>query len=78
MEKPKIVYKKKVKLTDVPDEKGGVLKRFYYEIELDNGSQWVCDSKGENWKRVKSLATKNESMTDDDLLTNFLGSRKNL
>lgn len=67
MAKIKIISKKKVFLPDVPDiEKGAVLKRFYYEIKLSNGSEWICDSNGENWKMAKF---EKENLSDKELLS---------
>lgn len=76
--KPEIIYKKKVNLPDVPDVSGSVLKRFYYEIKLSDGSKWVCDNNGENWKEVKELSTQKNNLSDDELLANFLKTVKNI
>ena len=42
------------------------------------GSKWICDSNGNNWKKVPNLTTKDIELTDDELVTNFLKSIKNL
>ena len=73
----KIIHKKKINLPDVPDGQGWILNRFYYEIQLSDKSKWVCDCNGENWKRVNQFSVEKEA-TNDDLLNNFLKSRKNV
>ena len=61
----KIVSKKKIELEDK--------KRFYFEIILSDGSQWACDSNGENWKRAKF---QKDNLSDDELLSGLFKKNK--
>ena len=68
----RIVSKEKKKTADGAE---------YYEIVLSDGSEWVCDWKGEHWKPValgKTLPRnpkKPGELSDDYLTAKFLAGK---
>lgn len=64
MEKLKIVSRKEVKPVD-PNAGS------YFEVKMSDGSEWICDQNGENWKPFQGKLEKPD-FTDDSLLKKFL------
>ena len=49
---------------------------FFYEITLSDGSEWLCDYNGENWKRT-NLGKRGE-LSDEELRNKFNTNKKKL
>lgn len=43
----------------------------YYEVVMSDGSEWICDQNGENWK-PREKRTEKPELTNDSLLEKFL------
>jgi len=47
----------------------------YYEVVMSDDSEWVCDYKGENWKRT---VLPKEELTENILLEKFTAGKSPL
>ena len=47
----------------------------YYKVTMSDGSEWVCDYKGENWR---SAALEERILNSDFLMKKFLAGKTQL